>query len=434
MASQYMDRRQNPVSERPIAETESDMTAIASAFGEPWLNRADDHPIQRLWARRDFLATVELLTLGGAISQLQPLFPGWVKEKVRLIKGGKADRRGAVLELLALHFIRSGGQPARPTPRNFPGYDITTEIGGGSLDISLKNFGASEHEAAARRQWERLHTAYLNARQGSIQRATGLFIAANRYPSDDDWKQLTAGLSELVRVPVGAHGHSVEGGCWKITQHLLPPDLGPYHEGSLSYQLVTAVPHHRNEHANLISYLEKASSNARKHARANEQVARTLFVRLREAASLVLYQQWAQTYMAENSDGPLDAVFFYQPAVVQTQEDKTQVHHALAAVFGQTFVRWQDGRDDRRLSVEVPIGSTGPTSHTELRAGNTRIPLGAHYVFQRGSYYSLHIGAEASLRAPAPGIHQHAILRLPDGGEIVLEGIFPPSGDLMLFD
>lgn len=111
-----MKGRQNPVSGRAIELNERDLSALVSTFGEPWLVSTNDHPLQRLWARSDSLATSQLLLLGGALAELQPVFGSWVKRQARAIKANGGERRGAVFELLMLHAFRSGGALRLPPP------------------------------------------------------------------------------------------------------------------------------------------------------------------------------------------------------------------------------------------------------------------------------------------------------------------------------
>jgi hypothetical protein len=434
LMTDYLKGRQNPVTERSLETSERDLAALVDAVGAVWLKKAADHPLQRLWARADSLATTQLLTLGGAIHDLSSRYPSWVKHQVKAIKGGKGDRRGAVLELMALYAFQAGGQSARPTPRNHPGYDLTIGLGGGAVDVSLKNFGMSEAENAARRAWEGGLSSYLAARQAALPRTSGLLIEATRYPSDADWAQLTAAIPQLVWAPwPGGIVQVNVGEAWVVTQHPLPTRLGTYAGGQTSYQLVTLIPHHRNEHANLISYLDSALANARKHARQEADVARALFIRLRETAALDQYRQWAADYLAENADGPIDAVFFYQPTFAFTRESTHALHHAFVAVFGDSYLSWQGGRADRQLRMEVPIGLTGSPVDRQIQIGDQRIPIGPRYVFQRGELY-IAFGGEGTVTLLAPGIHQHAVLSFGDGAGITLRGKFPPGDALDLFD
>ena len=43
------------------------LEAIAASFGSQWLAGRDQHPLQELWARKDGLATCELVSSGDAL-------------------------------------------------------------------------------------------------------------------------------------------------------------------------------------------------------------------------------------------------------------------------------------------------------------------------------------------------------------------------------
>ena len=57
----FLANRQNPVSTQRPDELNQRLGAIDRYFGSSWLSEDGDHPLKLLWARRDALATVELL-------------------------------------------------------------------------------------------------------------------------------------------------------------------------------------------------------------------------------------------------------------------------------------------------------------------------------------------------------------------------------------
>ena len=69
-AKNHLAGRQNAIKEVPEAELNGYLNALAEAFGLDWLEAGGSTPLQQLWARRDFLATNQLLLFGDAVQHL----------------------------------------------------------------------------------------------------------------------------------------------------------------------------------------------------------------------------------------------------------------------------------------------------------------------------------------------------------------------------
>lgn len=311
---------------------------------------------------------------------------------------------------------------------------MTITAGGSTLDFSLKNFGGSEHEAAAHRAFKQVLSTYVTVREGAPSSVAGLAVFANRYPSSQDWKQLLDAAPQLARTILSNPTARVDlGDCWSLVLHSLPSRFGEYAVRPVSYQLVMVIPHHQNEHANLIGYLDTAARNARKYARAGDDTARALFIRFRESAALSHYAAWASEYLAENSEGPLDGIFLYQPTFTFTPTHQHAIHHAFVAVTGPKLAAWQSRSPSRVLHPRVAIGLTGGPVDRKIQVGGHRMDPGPSYTFQRGEYF-ISFGNQGTVNLLAPGIQQHAIMNIDGVAPIILKGKFPEEDGLDLFD
>ncbi len=145
----YLAHRQNAITEEDPTRLNEMLGAIARHFGGNSLNRLGSNPVQILWARPDFMATNELLSLGDAILALEKVDSGWVKrlEVAAIKENDEGNRSGAIFELIALNMYRSAGHRVFPAKEDNPGYDGRLVLTNGSeAIISIKNHGISTHE------------------------------------------------------------------------------------------------------------------------------------------------------------------------------------------------------------------------------------------------------------------------------------------------
>jgi hypothetical protein len=110
------------------------LDAIAVNFGSQWLAGRNQHALQELWARKDGLATYELVSFGDALYDLLATNPEWTRNLIREIKlGNPSNRAGAIFELLGLNLFHCGNQRVRAAPKHNPGYDGIVTLGNGSV-------------------------------------------------------------------------------------------------------------------------------------------------------------------------------------------------------------------------------------------------------------------------------------------------------------
>jgi len=94
------------------------------AFSEEWLNKKPPHPLRQLWQRSDELSTNELFTLACGLETLIPIDKIWVRDQVKHIRGtDKANRQGAIFEIVGLNMLHNPRHPAKPAKANQAGYD-----------------------------------------------------------------------------------------------------------------------------------------------------------------------------------------------------------------------------------------------------------------------------------------------------------------------
>jgi len=415
---------------------------LASSFGKRWLESGGHHPLQQLWVRRDALATNQLLLFGDAVSSFILSDERWLREKVNEIKIGPSNnRRGAIFEIFGINLLRSKNCSVRPTPRNYPGYDAILSLhDGATLELSLKSHGPSSHEQAFLLESRQTESNFLSELRLLGATEVTLRVIANACPDVSNWRTLRSALSEILKQPNFGIGpvHPV-GNFWLVATHPSPQELRPLSENHLSYQILILAPYHQNESKNLLDKFESAAANARKHATLKpDDNARAVLIRLPETISLTACTNWAQEYVEENPDGPLDLIMLYQPTVVKDQNGNSSIDHGFTVRSARCFSKWE--RPTRIINMEPLIGvCSGHPTRRQL-SGNVELPgIDTMYTYQRGEFFTVSVAKHdgtfhGRMDNISSGIVRHTVFRMPGGEEMTVRGIFPPNESLTLFD
>jgi hypothetical protein len=446
MPVDHLASRQNALNAAGPVEVNDRLEAVAAAFGPDWIAIVDSHPLQRLWARRDFQATNELAMLGDALMRIGVANAGWLAGIVKKIKTGDPNnRRGALFELHGLNLLCAPNQAVRPAPRGNRGFDGTIDFAEGlSLQLSIKSYGDSAHERSVIQEAEAVETVLIDTLQSLRATGASVFITATQHPLPSDWVTLRRKLPQAFTNTKGKPYSVMRiGELWQLVTHGIPAQFLPISSTRLSHQMLLLAPYHANERDNLLSKLAEARVNFVKHAgQRSDTVARGVLVRLPETASLTHCKTWCDDYFRENPAGPIDAIFLYQPAVTTLLPDNQDaiVHHFGIASIPR-FNAWQH-RLGRPIAIRAFVGLISPTPpRTIIQMGGQELSVDGYYMTQRGRIFTEipfdpldanALPATASIANPAPGITISAVFKDPQGNELCLDGIFSPEKKLAL--
>jgi hypothetical protein len=422
--------------ERDRSDVDELIGLVRERYGEAWLDQQAETTVGELWHRRDPSATSQLVILGAALRWAAAEHPAWLERHMKGLKSRDANgRRGAMLELLAMHLLHRSGAGIRPTPQSFPGYDAVVSFADGAeLAISLKNYGRSAHERRFLTEARAVENAFTAALRSTGRNGLMLAVWASVHPSDADWRALRAGLPEILGAWTGTPGPWVRH-PWIVSVTGTPAAMLPISDRHLSHQVLIASPFHANEAKNLLDKLDGAAANARKHSRPAAAQARAVLVRVPETMPTGACVRWSEGYLARHPDGPVDLVAIYQAANV-TDGESTRLHHTIILRPGASFTDWLAA--GRVLQAVFEVGTAGTVPSRQHVEGFPEGALNEAYVHQAGTWHRL---AQAhpdgairgDLASPAPGVNVRAVVRMPDG-EFVVEGLFPPDGSVSLFD
>ena len=427
----YSSRRQTDHLNDPEA-TELALAQIAQSFGEGWLDAPADDPIRDLWGRRDALAVNQLVILGSSLIDARRIDRRWADRQVKLMKTDRNNRRGAAFEIFALSMLNAGDRTARPTSASHPGYDALVDFpSGGELAVSFKNYGTSVREREFRAGAARIEATFAAMLASTGRSGEVLLAFADRYPEAADWRSLEVALPDFPARQEGMLRGFWGRPPWLIGLREAPEVMLPLSVTHCSHQVLIGAAFHQNEEKNLTDKLDAAAANARRHAASAGATRHVVLVHVPETFPAQACIDWAEEYLARNPEGPVGLVALHQLAVAEI-EGQSALMHMLVAKETSAHVNWRG--NDRKLAFNCHVGMPIKKPSRSAIEDAPDVDLDRMYLYQRGEWWrDFGTSVLGNLANPAPGIFQHAVMQI-DGCELLIQGRFPPSGSVTLFD
>jgi hypothetical protein len=416
----YLSNRVNVV-QRPAAELNAKLAALALAFDETWLKADHGRPLQVLWRRQDALATNELLNFGDAVERFHQEAPAWLTGQVRVIKTRDAGQSaGAIFEILGLNLFSRQSCRLIPAPDSRPGFDGTLVLNDDSrVLVSLKNHGMSSREReflAEAKAFDEEFKAQLNAHglrdcEVMILGANYLDAAAFRSLKTD----IANCLTDLKKGKLGGQADRPH----TISLKPIVPKQGSLSAFGASSSCRIMSPLAPNEQANFEDAIRKGCENLyRQTGTETGEFCRMIILRLSNTASISKCREWATWYFSEYPADPVDVVMLYQSVVTtNVASDTSSITHSVATVTGPRFQTWQRRKDGsvRRLpnmSFFVGVISNEQPRLLLTSDGVNGIELSNYYMYQRADLYQkveLPGVTTGNLSNPASGVMIHAV-------------------------
>jgi hypothetical protein len=416
----YLAGRQNVV-QRDRAKLNAKLTALVELFDEAWLKQDGGHPLQRLWARKDALATNELLNFGDAVERLHLESPAWLKGKVRSIKtGDEGGSAGAVFEIVALNLFSRDDCQVIPAPDAMPGFDGTVVLKDGArILISVKNHGISTREReflAEARAFDVEFQALL-----AMQSLSGLEvdIVASKHLNVGDFRSLKADIATcLAQLRAGNNGGILDR-PYTIFVKDMADQYGPLSNFGMSSSCRIISPMAKNEQVNFEDAIRKGCANLQVHTKQESgDACRMIILRLSNAASIARCKEWVTWHFDEYPHDPVDIIVLYQPAVTTNLAEGTSaIVHYVTAITGPRFPQWRFKADGGQRRIPTMSFLVGRVSREQSRMlltgdGHTRIDVSNCYLYQRADVFrkvGLAEASKATLSNPTLGVVIHAV-------------------------
>ncbi len=385
----YSEGRRCPLGN--IQAFENALLELVNSFSEPWLTSNSDHPLQKLWGRKDILASIELAYLGCSIQKIKNISPDQLRQNIKLLKSDdRGTMAGAIWEvILAAAYHNPPNQKSRLLGPRKPTYDIDVEtLDGLKTRISVKNFGQSKRDRNFVAKFDLIEKFIINSVVSHVQI---VIFRKNDYPSPQEWDSLIRILLELIKSGTYFKHYLING--WDISITPLTDDqiktvtgleTASLYEGKNSYTLFIAVPFYKNENKNIESNLKLACSDLIENGSIeSNDLQNSLFIHLPEYVSLEGYIDWCKDFFLKNPNAPISYITLLQPAYATDPEDEDK---SFLAINNEVIERPNNSKPINKLKIELPIGKTTNKITTSFNTG-FEIPK-HHYSMQSGHIYA----------------------------------------------
>lgn len=437
----YLGIRRPDINNVKPQEVDDCFRVLRETFTNEWLETNGNNVLQKLWSRRDTLATRELFSLGSAIKTLLA-FPDFIKEKVELVKTGDPKNwNGALFEIYALSFFTR--YKIAPAKKNQAGYDGVLNLSDSKrIRISIKNYSISKHHESFLKEANLINDLTQKYLQDFNSPPIELIISKKtNYPSSGDWQQLKENFHGVFIEynKIGNNFIRVEIGDWSIIVQRLGKKSEVYSKIKKSYSLILSSQFHTNEEKNLFDKLEEACANIVKHG-GNETIdeKNLIVIHLPKIASRENCQKWVKDYFEQYPEKPISGVILYQPLVVSNKDGNgTYISNGVSIICREKFIK--DFESFFPLDLTFPIGKPeGVFPQPKIFIQETattafEIVMNNSYVFQQGHhFYDAQAKGEAiegTINKVASGIFTHSIFEIM-GQHIEISGQFEPVDEL----
>lgn len=416
-----------PIGWMPQAEADKNIALVESTFGPSWLQQKNGyHKLQRLWERRDVLATIELSALGDSIAVFQSNTPEWVEEKIISIKSNSSTSHGHLFEIIGGAMVRRMHDTYRPTAKGTPGIDGTlTSAEGFVIRLSLKHHAMSAHELSFRQECQTTRKLILKALSSKVV-AHQVLVEFRSPLLPKEWRQLQDAAANIRDIP--ADGLTCMPVLEKVIisySHMRPEQRKSFASGYQSDTFIGICPYHVNEQKAFCDKIYGAIANLRKHAPARDRHLNVILMRVHQTAEINDLAKYASEILADQNI--VDAAMLFQSSV--TRSGESTVIASCVRMAGTQ--RWVGAAQPLKLCSAYGLVSAEP-SVLELRSTSTApARVSDSYVFQAGDHY---YAAKANgntlsgeARSPADGVLEHLVM-----GGMLISGKYPREEELVV--
>src|SRR5690606_25178664 len=190
--------------EHPVDFATQCIAAVGHLFGQDWLEGKQgltEHPLQKLWERKDWLATCELFGLGKCITQLTPEHDSWLRKTAQKIKSGVQNAHGSNTETLVCGSLYARDGKDYPAPANQKGLDVVVSFPSDfKYYISIKSQGMPLYETVFHEFGDRLKAAFAS-RLETLGVNGELTIKSSVYLEPEMFERLIKFVGQTLRKP-----------------------------------------------------------------------------------------------------------------------------------------------------------------------------------------------------------------------------------------
>lgn len=422
----------------PKDKVESSIKELEDLLGLNWLNRSSqkENKIKKIWRRRDFLATIELYTLGNAIKMIDD--NEWLEDFCKQVKSPKESNQvGAIFEAVAFSMF-SDNHEAELAPPGQPGYDFSVSFDERKLYISCKRLQNSDEYKKLRTEFDFIES-YFSSELKKL-RLTGkqLFIYSHTASSLPKRYKLKKYIDELLTL----NAKEIHRDKHSFLIKNIESDVEGFSLSKFeSSYLVNFVSRYKeNEQSRYEQLFKSATRNISKHSPVKSGIsANAIMINLPESVSIESATKWTEKkFKSDGSKIAFVILVRLLPAVMK-EKNVTQTvievglvinHHSNSQLLD--FIDYKNGE---MFKLTLPVG-TFVNGDLEKVIGSEQgyLDINDFYSFQKG-----HISYQANNEGPVefnlnaqPNISYDALVRPnPESGYVKIEMIRPPEDEFI---
>lgn len=418
----YLEQRQNVIEDISGDEINGWLNKMVEYLGgDIWFSKSHNaaHPIVKLWNRKDFMATNELVNFARAVDILEKKDKKWLKRTMEIVAGKNLNNvKGAIFEILALSVFSDDQCKVIPAAEGNPGIDGTIVFHSGvKLNLSIKNYGISNAEKNFQNFMGEVYEYFWKEAEKRKIFTVELVLEMKKYLDGDRDK------SEIKKLVQEALNQFSKTFCVNIHGDIANISVRPikgydFAREKCSNIFLASSPLHKNEYKNLRDKLDDACNNLVQHKpKENGTEHNGIVIHLHEDADIDSCQEEMQNYLNDNQDLPISFIILYQPTITfNRSEQKYSVFHAIKPVISIKRIAAK--------SIDIPViefflGYAGiETPKRTLFVDNKEfVELRDVYLYQKGEIFErARVMADGSiggqLRSVAPGVRLNAVMPL----------------------
>ena len=421
---------------------------LVDYFGDAWLNATGNHPLQVLWKRKDEMANDELFSFSKCLEIVAKIDSKWIEDQVGKAKSGVDNTRiGAIREILVLGYMHSKSHPIIPAKKNQKGFDGTLKLGEKKqLRISIKSYGmTTKHKEFEEKAEAVKHFVLHLVSKYKLYPVNVLIESPFIYPEEWHWRSLRGRLEMLFQQFKAGQlqhqelFHPSDGiTLWSIRLVPIPDSAKRLHPNWSSSTIHISAKYHKNEFKNLVSKVEEACSDFRKHlADESEAIINGLFVSIPKTVSIQDCHDHLLAYLNERPELPVSWIFLYKAQINgYPGTGKISLEHCVLQIRRGFMDKWNDNKKPVILVVPTGVVTNKQTSFHHFFRNEKGEDFGHQefsdrYIYQYGELYYKESYPEM-IGLLSDGIHANCVARNKDGSWTVKKPLMAQREQLLI--
>lgn len=426
----YLEHRQNAIEDISADEMNGWLNKMIDYLGgDIWLSKLHNaaHPIVKLWNRKDFMATNELINFARAVDILEKKDEKWLRRTMDIVAREDLNNvRGAIFEILALSVFSDNQCKVIPAAEGNPGIDGTIAFHNGvNLNLSIKNYGISNAEKNFQIFMGEIYEYFWREAEKRNIFTVELVLEIKRYlDGTKDKLEVKKLVHEALNQFSKTFRVDIQGDIANVSARRIKGYN--FVQGKCSNIFLASSPLHKNEYKNLRDKLDDACNNlVKQKPKENDTEYNGILIHLHEDADIDSYQDEMQNYLDDNQDLPISFIILYQPTIVFSRsEQKYNVFHTIKPAISIKRI----GTKGIAIPViDFFIGRMGiDTPKRTLFVDNKEFAsLRDIYLYQKGEIYEqVRVMADGSMGGQigtvAPGIRLNAVMPPDKKGKMLI--------------